>query len=115
MWIEMSQYIPNTAISRLTAMNALGNDAQPASPVLRSATAASLPTHSILPLRWAVMIQSRIAVATIAPSVAPMTWPIAAPPAGGWPAARTDVVIEVIRAPSRRGELTDQTDRAFRS
>jgi hypothetical protein len=91
-WIEMSQYIPKTAIRRLPPISALGSDAQPGSPVWRSVNAATLPTQAIRPLRWAMMIQSRTAVATIAPAVAPITCEISAPPAGGSAAARIEPI-----------------------
>src|SRR5690349_3443188 len=99
MWIEMSQYIPKTAIRRLPPISALGSDAQPGRPLTRSEYLASLPTHWIFPLRCAVMIQSRIPVAIIAPTVAPMTWPMAAPPAGGSLAAIVEVSVESMRPP----------------
>jgi hypothetical protein len=46
------------------------------------------------------MIQSRMAVATIAPAVAPMTWPMAAPPAGGSPAAIVEMKLVSTFSPS---------------
>src|SRR5437764_904894 len=48
---EMSQYMPNTAVSREMPSIAPGRDAQPAVPVSRSAKAASLPSHLMRPLR----------------------------------------------------------------
>jgi hypothetical protein len=83
MWIEMSQYIPNTAVISETPSIAPGSDAKPATPDTRSANAARRETWSMRPLRCAATIASIAPVTIIAATVAPITWPMAAPPAGG--------------------------------
>src|SRR5690349_6125404 len=79
----MSQYIPKTAMSRLVPSTSSGTAAHPGSPVCRSEACARRPSQRMREPRWAAMTHNSAAVATIAPSVAPMTWPMAEPPAGG--------------------------------
>src|SRR5205085_118991 len=80
----MSQYIPNTATSRLTPINStIGNAAHGARPQAREHHPAARPKNRTRPERWPETSASRPAVTTPAPSVAPITWPIALPPAGG--------------------------------
>jgi hypothetical protein len=80
---EMSQYMPNTAVSSEIPSIAPGSEDQPAVPVSRSAKAASLPSHVMRPERCAKQTQSRIALAMVAPAVASATWSRPAPAAGG--------------------------------
>ena len=66
MWIEMSQYIPNTATSNEPATNASGNDDHPGMPEERSAKAAML-THG----QMAVIAASGRRLAGLSPA-----WPL---------------------------------------
>ena len=90
----MSQYIPKTAISSVPPSTVVGTDAQPGSPVSRSASAPERASHLMRPLRCAAITQMRIAVATVAPRVAAITCPMAAPPAGGEAAASSVAIVD---------------------
>src|SRR5665648_401096 len=71
---EMSQYMPNSAVTSATLTIIEGRAAQPGSPVRRSAQAAALRRMSERPLRCPLASQSSAAVAMRAPLVAPITW-----------------------------------------
>jgi hypothetical protein len=80
----MSQYIPNTAVSRLTSSSStVGSADQPGTPAWRPSVSAARPNNRMRPVRWPATSASRPAVTIVIPSVAPITWPIAAPRAGG--------------------------------
>src|SRR5215218_8425655 len=79
---EMSQYIPSSAVSSETAATADGTDAQPGRPETRSPKPPRRRSHGTVPERCPSTSQRTIAVATVAPPVAMITWSIGAPPAG---------------------------------
>src|SRR3954454_6734411 len=79
---EMSQYIPNTAISSETVATPTGRAAQVGRPEMRPDQAATRLRRSVRPARWAMPRVKTTVVATKAAVVAPITSPAAAPPAG---------------------------------
>src|SRR3954454_13097193 len=87
MWIEMSQYIPNTAIVSEPTSHVAGSAAQPFMPVTFSAVAARRAKTGIRPVRCPATRMSSTAVPARPIAVARIPSPMAAPPAGGWLAA----------------------------
>jgi hypothetical protein len=88
MWTEMSQYIPNSAVSRETVATPDGKATQPGIPEVRSLWSARRCRICTRPLRWPRPRKRRAAVTIVAAVVAITIWPISAPPAGGAAAAR---------------------------
>src|SRR3954453_10734109 len=87
MWIEMSQYIPNSAVRRETVATAEGKATQPGRPDAFSPWSASRCRIWVRPLRWPKPRKSRAQVTIVAATVAITIWAISAPPAGGGGAA----------------------------
>src|SRR3954451_3416107 len=79
---EMSQYIPNTAISSEPVATPTGRAAQVGRPEMRADHRAKRLSRSVRPARWAMPRVKTTVVATRAAAVAPITSPAAAPPAG---------------------------------
>src|SRR3954470_5540303 len=89
MWIEMSQYIPNTAVNSETVATAEGKATQPGRPEARAPWSARRWRIWVRPLRWPKPRKRRAEVTIVAATVAIAIWAISAPPAGGGVAARS--------------------------
>src|SRR4051794_15889109 len=87
MWIEMSQYIPNTAIVSEPTSHVAGSAAQPFMPVTFSAVAARRAKAGVRPGRRPAGRMGSPAVPASPTGGARIAAPMAAPPAGGWLAA----------------------------
>jgi hypothetical protein len=79
---EMSQYMPNTAVSSDTDARPDGRATQPGRPETRSDRSAAQPSNFTRPLRWPMPSTNRPIVKTIAAALTPTTSVVAAPPAG---------------------------------
>src|SRR3954447_17997140 len=94
MWIEMSQSIPNSAVTSETTMIPDGIAAHDGSPETRSLNLPRRPSTATFPLRWPMPSQSRSALTNMAAPVAIATWSSAAP-AAGRAVRRADMAVNV--------------------